>query len=211
MSTSKSGSVMKVRMNLASPMGIEEGEYELVISGWRFACDDKTIQDYKIMAVVRCSGYNPEVEHQRPMPVEYGRDAGGCQPILINFPIAHRNHFKGVNQVVRTMREVWENGGRVCFHCNNGEMRSPVAVCVVLKAATGIDGPHWLHQICQIRKVDNLLRRFDTEYFQCNNPNYIPAYYREFVMCFRLHGFAAPISEFKLWYRSYYRLSLIHI
>ena len=95
--------LMMVEVATASPMGIAPGSYPLYIGGWKWATKDANIQDADVGLIVKCSGLNPKPRPgrgQKPNTCDYGRDRQGCQPTLIQFPIAHREYHEGCGQVV---------------------------------------------------------------------------------------------------------------
>ena len=151
-------------------MGIAPGEYKLLISGYKWPCDDQHIRLHKVGLIVTCSGYNPSGAGQKPEMSEYGGDAGGCQPSILSIPIAQRYRINDIMQVVAAIRNQWENGSSVLFHCNQVEIRSPAAVCCVLGNATKLKGTYWLNEVVKVRQVGNLLQTLHREVFVNNNP-----------------------------------------
>ena len=100
MSNSQTASLLYVRIEPYAPIGIKPGEYGCFISGYKCPCVNSNIQEGNVKLIVKCSGYIPEVERQKPDSEEYGTDEDSCQPNQLLFLIAHRNHWNGIQQVI---------------------------------------------------------------------------------------------------------------
>ena len=60
---------LQVYMEEGNPMGIQSNQhYSLFVGGWEWPCISANIQRYDVGLIVKCSGYHPTADTQKPDP-----------------------------------------------------------------------------------------------------------------------------------------------
>ena len=183
-------SLSKSRVN--NPMGIDPGFYNMVIAGWKWTIDSNNITNENVGLIVKCSGWNSFGE-ARPRMEQYGKnrnwsdDGKGCQPYKIDFPIMSNDYHKGLRDLNARVRWAWERGYKVVFHCNRGEIRSPLAAAVFMQYASGIEAKWWLTtQIMPARRLGDIFQKWQHQCATGNTRTWCPSNYHNFVTIRRL-------------------------
>ena len=115
---------LEVDLQPGNLMGIAPGRHNIVLAGWKVPCDPAVIYRLHVGICVKVSGFIPGGP-QKPEPDEYAVNGKiGCQPHLLEYPIAHAHFWKGTKILAASVRHCWEQGMTALFHCNRGEVRA---------------------------------------------------------------------------------------
>ena len=97
-------------------------------------------------------------------------------------------HWLGKERLMGMMRNSWERGYSVVFHCNKGDLKAPATASWILEQATGVQARLWVQRICMVRQVDNLLSDFNREINENSNDNWVPDNFRDYLLVCRIQS-----------------------
>ena len=151
-----SATLYYVHFKNGNQLGVKEGKYPILIGGWRWGTVSGNITERDTRLVVKCSGWIPTKDWAGQLPPyvkrghKYGRNCHmGCQPEFHLFPVTHAKFWKGIKELLLRIRDCFDNGGSVLFHCNRGEVHAPLTVAIALSHALAINPddliPHYTH------------------------------------------------------------------
>ena len=113
------------------------------------------------------------------------------------FPIKHGNYWKGLAELCGMIRHCSEMGFTVLFHCNQGQVRAPTALALLLGTVCGNHPANWLPTIALKRFIAKFLLRFYHEVRINKNSLWCPPDFDDYILCMRLDNRVASLKDFR--------------
>ena len=181
-------SVYHFEIAAGNTAAIPAGNYTAILAGWKVGCDADVINEYNVGAIVKASGSNPREWSQKPDRNQYAVNIRtGCQPHILEFPIKHAEFWKGLYELTGVVRNAWELGKTVLFHCNHGQYRAPTALVVFMEIFTGTPKLSWLSTILEQRVVAGFLHETHARNVVQGDMTWSPPIFNDFLLWCRIH------------------------
>ena len=173
-------------------MGLPGGYYPFAVGGFRCVTDQEQMKRGNVMGAVKCSGWNPNQNaYQKPDNKEVANLPDGTRILVVNFPVTHRDFWKGSEVLVDFVRKILLEGGTVLFFDDLGKDRCISGLCNLLSRCTNIPAKEWLTTlILPQRHVDRVFYELVHHYNLVGAEGYAPKDYRSFILVGRImdHG-----------------------